>query len=118
MAPAVRDADAIAHLTKAVAYDATSSARLALADPRGQGRAADSLPHYAEALRLDPQSADARFGPWPALVRLRRYAQPARVEGRTRHRIGRRRDAWRASLRCARPSRPRRCRAYALANEL
>jgi tetratricopeptide (TPR) repeat protein len=42
---------------------------------RRHRRAAESLPHYAEVLRLDPQSADARFGHALALVRLRRYVE-------------------------------------------
>jgi tetratricopeptide (TPR) repeat protein len=49
---------------------------MALADTlRRQQRFADSLPHYAEALRIDPQAADARFGHALALVRLRRYTE-------------------------------------------
>jgi tetratricopeptide (TPR) repeat protein len=77
MASAGRGGDAIEHLSRAVAYDATSlQNRMALADAlRKDGRFADALVHYAEAVRIDPQAADARFGYALALVRLRRYVE-------------------------------------------
>ncbi len=75
MASSGRGADAIDHLSKAVAYDPTYlEARVALGDAlRRNGRAEPSLSHYKEAVRINPQAAEARFGYGIALVRLRRY---------------------------------------------
>ena len=74
-ASAGHDAAAIDHLERAVAYDPSyGQAHLALADLlRRQSRVQDSLPHYREAARINPQQAAARFGEAIGLVRLRRF---------------------------------------------
>jgi tetratricopeptide (TPR) repeat protein len=77
MASGGRSEQAIAHLSKAVDYDATSvPARLALGDAlRRAQREDESLPQYQEAMRINPQAAEARLGYGLAQVRLRRWAE-------------------------------------------
>lgn len=80
MASAGRDDDAIAHLTRAIAYDETANAaRLALADAyRRHEQHSASLPHYEEVVRRDPQAAEARLGYALALARLDRWVDARR----------------------------------------
>jgi tetratricopeptide (TPR) repeat protein len=75
MASGGRGDQAIAHLSKAVEYDATSvPARLALGDAlRRAHRETESLPQYQEAVRINPQAAEARLGHALAQIRLRRW---------------------------------------------
>jgi tetratricopeptide (TPR) repeat protein len=66
---------AIELLDAAVTYQPTYvEARIALAEAlRRTGRVRASVPHYEEAVRLNPQAAQARWGHALALVRLERY---------------------------------------------
>ncbi len=77
MASAGLGPQAIEHLTSAVSYNPNYvEALVALADAlRRQGRVADSLARYQEALRVNPRSNEARFGYGIGLVRLRRYRE-------------------------------------------
>jgi tetratricopeptide (TPR) repeat protein len=70
-----RDDRAVEHLSRAVAYDATSlPAHVALADAlRRLRRDEAALAHYRQGVAIDPQAAEARLGYALALVRLRRY---------------------------------------------
>ena len=70
-----RDAEAIAHLQKAVQYSPSYvEARQVLADTlRRAGRSPEALPHYAEILSLEPADAEARYGYAMALVAQERY---------------------------------------------
>jgi tetratricopeptide (TPR) repeat protein len=72
-----RGQQAIAHLTAAVKYSPTYvEALLALGDVlRLNGRADASLERYDEVLRINPRSAEARFGRVMALIDLKRYAE-------------------------------------------
>lgn len=72
-----RDADAIEHLSRAVAYDPKyAQAHLVLADLlRRNTRDEASLSHYTEAIGASANAADARFGYALALVRLKRYVE-------------------------------------------
>jgi tetratricopeptide (TPR) repeat protein len=77
MASGGQDERAVDHLTRSLGYDETSRPpRMALADAlRRQGHDAESLPHYRELVRLDPQAAGARLGYALALMRLRRWME-------------------------------------------
>ena len=71
-----RQGEAVQHLTAALGFKPNYfEAQIALGDVlRTSGRFEASLPRYAEAVRLNPRAADARFSYAMALIRLRRYA--------------------------------------------
>jgi tetratricopeptide (TPR) repeat protein len=77
MASAGLGAGATEHLTAAVGYNPSYlEAVVALADAlRRSGRVEDSLPHYRNALQINPRATQARLGYGIALVRVGRYRE-------------------------------------------
>src|SRR5262249_1561650 len=72
------DREAIDAFSTAVKQDpGYAEARMQLADAlRRNGRAEDSLAHYAEVIKTIPSISQARFGYAMALVRLGRFVEP------------------------------------------